>query len=412
MRNHLEPFFVTMLLPYKQMCILFFNKQEILNRDMKEELRIKEPIKLRVKHLANGNKSIYLDMYMNGKRKYEFLKLYIIPEYNKSDRVRNSETLKLANAIKAQRIIELQNQSHGFKINKTSHIKLTDYIQSVAEKKSENEVRKTVLHAVVYHLRRYNPNDIQLSRIDKDYILGFLDYLKTAKQTHTKKEKLLHVNTQVYYYKMLRYCLNYAVSEELISANPMNKIKNEEKPHKHRTEREYLTIDELRKLAQTPFYNGLLKKAFLFSCFCGLRHSDIIALTWGDIEMDDDGNFRLYIIQKKTKEAISLPLSQEAIKQLPKREDAKEDDIIFKKLITLGRSNEILPKWAEQAGIKKHITFHTARHTHATMLLTLGVDLYTVSKLLGHTNIQTTQIYAKLVDESKKKAIDLIPNIT
>lgn len=379
---------------------------------MKEELRIKEPIKLRVKHLANGNKSIYLDMYMNGKRKYEFLKLYIIPEYNKSDRVRNSETLKLANAIKAQRIIELQNQSHGFKINKTSHIRLTDYIQSVAEKKSENEVRKTVLHAVVYHLRRYNPNDIQLSRIDKDYILGFLDYLKTAKQTHTKKEKLLHVNTQVYYYKMLRYCLNYAVSEELISANPMNKIKNEEKPHKHRTEREYLTIDELRKLAQTPFYNGLLKKAFLFSCFCGLRHSDIIALTWGDIEMDDDGNARLYIIQKKTKEAISLPLSQEAIKQLPKREDAKEDDIIFKKLITLGRTNEILPKWAEQAGIKKHITFHTARHTHATMLLTLGVDLYTVSKLLGHTNIQTTQIYAKLVDENKKKAIDLIPNIT
>ena len=351
-------------------------------------------------------------MYMNGKRKYEFLKLYIIPEYNKSDRVRNSETLKLANAIKAQRIIELQNQSHGFKINKTSHIKLTDYIQSVAEKKSENEVRKTVLHAVVYHLRRYNPNDIQLSRIDKDYILGFLDYLKTAKQTHTKKEKLLHVNTQVYYYKMLRYCLNYAVSEELISANPMNKIKNEEKPHKHRTEREYLTIDELRKLAQSPFYNGLLKKSFLFCCFCGLRHSDIIALTWGDIEMDDDGNFRLYIIQKKTKEAISLPLSQEAIKQLPKREDAKEDDIIFKKLITLGRTNEILPKWAEQAGIKKHITFHTARHTHATMLLTLGVDLYTVSKLLGHTNIQTTQIYAKLVDESKKKAIDLIPNIT
>lgn len=391
---------------------IIFNKQEILNRDMKEELRIKEPIKLRVKHLANGNKSIYLDMYMNGKRKYEFLKLYIIPEYNKSDRVRNSETLKLANAIKAQRIIELQNQSHGFKINKTSHIKLTDYIQSVAEKKSENEVCKTVLHAVVYHLRRYNPNDIQLSRIDKDYILGFLDYLKTAKQTHTKKEKLLHVNTQVYYYKMLRYCLNYAVSEELISANPMNKIKNEEKPHKHRTEREYLTIDELRKLAQTPFYNGLLKKAFLFSCFCGLRHSDIIALTWGDIEMDDDGNSRLYIIQKKTKEAISLPLSQEAIKQLPKREDAKEDDIIFKKLITLGRTNEILPKWAEQAGIKKHITFHTARHTHATMLLTLGVDLYTVSKLLGHTNIQTTQIYAKLVDESKKKAIDLIPNIT
>ncbi|MBD9092198.1 MAG: site-specific integrase [Bacteroides oleiciplenus] len=379
---------------------------------MKEELKIKEPIRIRVKDLTNGSKSIYLDMYMNGKRKYEFLRLYIIPENSKSDRVRNSETLKLANAIKAQRIIELQNQSYGFKVNKVSNIKLIDYLQSIAERKSENEVRKTALHAVICHLKRYDPNEIQLNRVDKEYILGFLNYLTTVKQTHSKKEKLLHVNTQNYYYKILRYSLNYAISEELISVNPMDKIKNEEKPHRHRTEREFLTIDELKKLAQTPFYNTLLKKAFLFSCFCGLRHSDIIALTWRDIEVDENKNYRLHIIQKKTKEAISLPLSQEGVKQLPKRENAKDSDKIFKGLITLGRTNEILPRWAEQAGIKKHITFHTARHTHATMLLTLGVDLYTVSKLLGHTNILTTQIYAKLVDESKKKAIDLIPNIT
>ena len=379
---------------------------------MKEELKIKEPIKIRVKDLTNGSKSIYLDMYMNGKRKYEFLRLYIIPENSKSDRVRNSETLKLANAIKAQRIIELQNQSYGFKVNKVSNIKLIDYLQSIAERKSENEVRKTALHAVICHLKRYDPNEIQLNRVDKEYILGFLNYLTTVKQTHSKKEKLLHVNTQNYYYKILRYSLNYAISEELISVNPMDKIKNEEKPHRYRTEREFLTINELKKLAQTPFYNTLLKKACLFSCFCVLRHSDIIALTWRDIEIDENKNYRLHIIQKKNKEAISLPLSQESVKQLPKRENAKDSDKIFKGLITLGRTNEILPRWAEQAGIKKHITFHTARHTHATMLLTLGVDLYTVSKLLGHTNILTTQIYAKLVDESKKKAIDLIPNIT
>lgn len=393
------------------MCMIF-NKLYALEELMKEELKIKEPIKIRLKHLANGSKSIYLDMYMNGKRKYEFLKLYIIPEYTKSDRVRNSETLKLANAIKAKRIIELQNQNYGFKVNKASNIKLVDYIKGIAERKSENDVRSSALHAVVCHLRRYDPNDALLSRVDKEYILGFLDYLKTAKQAHSKKDKFLHVNTQVYYYKILRFCLNYAISEELISANPMHKMKNEEKPHRHRSEREFLTIDELKRLAQTPFYNTLLRQAFLFSCFCGLRHSDIIQLTWRNIEVDENENSRLHIIQRKTKEAISLPLSQEAIKQLPVRGNAEDDDKIFKGLITLGRTNEILPKWAESAGIKKHITFHTARHTHATMLLTLGVDLYTVSKLLGHTNIQTTQIYAKLVDESKKKAIDLIPNIT
>lgn len=81
-------------------------------------------------------------------------------------------------------------------------------------------------------------------------------------------------------------------------------------------------------------------------------------------------------------------------------------------MISLGRTNEILSRWAQAAGINKHITFHVARHTHATMMITLGADLYTVSKLLGHTNIQTTQIYAKIVDETKSKAIDLIPDLT
>ena len=205
---------------------------------------------------------------------------------------------------------------------------------------------------------------------------------------------MLHVNTQLYYLKMLRYCLNCAVYEDYITVNPMDKIKNEDKPKRCRTERDYLTIKELTRLVHTPFYNTLLKKAFLFSCFCGLRHCDIIALRWEDIRYDENGNALLNIIQKKTKEAISLPLSSEAIKHLPNRGNAQETEKVFAGLVSLGRSNEILHRWVEQAGISKHVTFHTARHTHATMMLTLGVDLYTVSKLLGHTNIQTTQIYA------------------
>lgn len=258
----------------------------------------------------------------------------------------------------------------------------------------------------------YTPNGILLRKVDKAYLLGFIDYLKRAKQIHSQKEKMLHVNTQLYYLKMLRYCLNCAVYEDYITVTPMDKIKNEDKPKRCRTERDYLTIKELTRLVHTPFYNTLLKKAFLFSCFCGLRHCDIIALRWEDIRYDENGNALLNIIQKKTKEAISLPLSSEAIKHLPNRGNAQETEKVFAGLVSLGRSNEILHRWVEQAGISKHITFHTARHTHATMMLTLGVDLYTVSKLLGHTNIQTTQIYAKLVDESKKKAVALIPNIT
>ena len=233
----------------------------------------------------------------------------------------------------------------------------------------------------------------------QDLFVGFYRLLEENKTRTLKKEKTLHVNTQFYYLKTLRYCLNRAVSEDY-------------KPKRNRTERDYLTIKELTRLVHTPFYNTLLRKAFLFSCFCGLRHCDIIALRWEDIRYDENGNALLSIIQKKTKEAISLPLCSEAIKHLPDRGNAPETEKVFAGLVSLGRSNVILHKWVEQAGISKHVTFHTARHTHATMMLTLGVDLYTVSKLLGHTNIQTTQIYAKLVDESKKKAIDLIPNIS
>ena len=207
------------------------------------------------------------------------------------------------------------------------------------------------------------PNGILLRKVDKTYLLGFIDYLKKTKQEHCKKEKTLHVNTQFYYLKTLRYCLNRAVSEDYITVNPMSKIKNEDKPKRNRTERDYLTIKELTRLVHTPFYNILLRKAFLFSCFCGLRHCDIIALRWEDIHYDENGNALLSIIQKKTKEAISLPLCSEAIKHLPDRGNAPETEKVFAGLVSLGRSNVILHKWIEQAGISKHVTFHTASHS-------------------------------------------------
>lgn len=380
---------------------------------MKKEIKIKEPIKLRTKELLNGCYSLYLDIYINGKRKYEFLKLYIIPERSKIDKERNAETLKLANAIKAEKIIALQNGKYGFNLNKKRlNISLTDYIQYLAHRDSVKKSKKTLMNTLIYHLQRYDKKGILLKNIDKEYILKFIKYLSTANQEHSRKEKQINANTQVCYFKELNYCLNYAVVEDILPLNPMNKIRNEDKPKRKKTEREFLTIEELKALSQTDFYNKTLKKAFLFSCFCGLRHCDIVALTWGNLKRDNMGKTQLHMVQQKTQEVISLPLSKEALKQLPKRNGALDTDIIFHDLISLGRTNEILSRWAQAAGINKHITFHVARHTHATMMITLGADLYTVSKLLGHTNIQTTQIYAKIVDETKSKAIDLIPDLT
>lgn len=133
-------------------------------------------------------------------------------------------------------------------------MKLTGYMKLIAEQSVNNRVRKSAIHAVVCHLERYTPNGILLRKVDKTYLLGFIDYLKKTKQEHCKKEKTLHVNTQFYYLKTLRYCLNRAVSEDYITVNPMNKIKNEDKPKRNRTERDYLTIKELTRLVHTPFY--------------------------------------------------------------------------------------------------------------------------------------------------------------
>lgn len=110
---------------------------------MKKQLNLKEPIKVRTKKLVNGCQSIYLDIYMNGRRQYEFLKLYIIPEHNQADKKRNVETLNLANAIKAQKILEIYNQTYGFNHNRLSNMKLTGYTKtrSHTDNFGENNVK-------------------------------------------------------------------------------------------------------------------------------------------------------------------------------------------------------------------------------------------------------------------------------
>lgn len=96
---------------------------------------------------------------------------------------------------------------------------------------------------------------------------------------------------------------------------------------------------------------------------------------------------------------------------MPEKKDAATDSHVFNTLVNFGNVNENLRKWAKAAGVNKHISYHCARHTFATMMLTLGADLYTTSKLLGHSNVKTTQIYAKIVDSKKVEAVNLVDNV-
>ncbi len=185
----------------------------------------------------------------------------------------------------------------------------------------------------------------------------------------------------------------------------------EDKPSKPASNRQYLTMQEIRSLAAlTPenAYEKAVLPAFLFSCFCGLRLSDIEALTWGKIKTMSDGTKQVDLTQIKTRGKLYLPLSANALKVMPEKGKAKYSDLVFN-LPKRCMIQKYLRIMIARAGIEKNITFHCARHTFATLDLAYGADLYAVSKLMGHKRITTTQIYAKIVDESKRKAVDLIP---
>ena len=172
--------------------------------------------------------------------------------------------------------------------------------------------------------------------------------------------------------------------------------------------RMYLTIDEVRKLAQTPCRSEEVKCAFLFSCLTGLRRSDIAKLTWGEVH-HQSGFTRIIFRQKKTGGQEYLDITEQAAALMGER--GADDERVFKWFNSPGSTNDIIRVWVANAGINKDITFHCGRHTFATMMLDLGADIYTVSKLLGHADISTTQIYAKVLDKKKQAAVAAIPDV-
>ena len=392
----------------------------------KQMVKLKEPVRIRFKQLSNGNQSIYLEYYtgdvirkenyVGGKRKYEFLKLYLIPERTREDKAKNEATLALAKAIQSKRIVEVQNDAHGFQNTNKSRVNLLDYLENIGKQSAEQGSRnyaRTVLNTV-RALKLFRGDYIAFRDVDKEFLSEFTDYLrqmpKASKYGVLKTGGRLSANSVVSYYGTLRTAINRAYKEGIITVNPTKEFDFASKVRQEPSRREYLTIDELKMLINTECRHEIVKRAFLFSCLCGLRVSDIRKLRWCDLQRSG-GRVRIEITMQKTKEPLYLPISDEALKWLPERGETNDSDFIFP-LTHEGTVNDTLQHWAKVAGITKHISFHVARHTHATMMLTLGADLYTVSKLLGHKNIATTQIYAKIVDKKKEEAIGLIPNLT
>lgn len=373
----------------------------------KKQVKAKEPVRLRFNKLKNGNTSIYLDIYHDGRRSYQFLKLYLVPEDGVAAKIQNANTMAKANAIKAERILELTNKVAGI-TDRSYKAKMlfTDWMRIYRDKVAEHSSTATIktVERVISEVEKYN-GEVTLAEVDRDYILGFIEWLENRESYSADDRKLAKGSVKAYAI-YIRAALNYAVRENLLRTSPFRGIKKNMLSGTE-AKREYLTVEEVKRLIATPCRNRELKAAFLFSCFCGLRISDLESLCWKHI-IKNNGKWQVEITQFKTGVQLYLPLNMNARKWLPEQSGATPDTPVFPKLNRGYKA--VLCDWVKEAGIYKHVCFHTSRHTFATLALTAGVDIYTTSQLLGHTTIRHTQRYAKIINSKKDDAVSLLDN--
>ena len=218
----------------------------------------------------------------------------------------------------------------------------------------------------------------------------------------------LSENSVCAYVSALGSQLRAAVCDGLLTSNPFLRLARREFPKSRLGSREFLTLAEIHRLEATPVRNQLIGKMFLFSCWTGLRYSDLVALKWADLHLD--GAFpEMTVCQQKTRSQVTIPLSRKALSCLPRKVDGRQD--VFGYRQSLSTFERTLKLWAADSGISKTLTSHVARHSFATNLLSAGVDICTISKLLGHKSIKTTQIYVAVLDESKRKAVDAVARL-
>ena len=390
---------------------------------IKDTSNRREPVKVRTRAMKTGGASVYLDINHNGVRKQVRLNIFLRPEKTREDKQWNKDQLKLADAVKSQYIIEIQNGTYGIKdMERKGKTNLVNICREMTESYKENgqSACANLMDKMTRKLIAYKGESITLNQVDKDFLLGFIDFLdhetnsfdQKAKDSKRKPKPLSNVYKEALYNRLM-VVLNKAERDGLILKNPGSSIDRRLKPHAEQKERCYLTLDEIKQIIAVEYnYKNDIKNAFLFCCFCGLRHSDVVKLTWGEIVTAPDGSTMIQTQMKKTKKLIAIPLSENALAFLPEQGKAKKSERVFPNLPNQpGNADVRLKVIIKKAGIDKNVTFHVARHTFATLTLTYGADLYTVSKLLGHANVKTTQIYAKIVDENKRKAVNLIPKL-
>ncbi|HFG2088334.1 TPA: site-specific integrase [Vibrio cholerae] len=345
------------------------------------------------------------------KRDYEPLELYLYENpKTQAERQHNKEMLRQAEAARSARLVE----SHSNKFQLEDRVKLASsfyeyYDKLTASKESGSSSNYSIWISAGKHLRSYHGRaELTFEELDKKFLEGFRKYL--LEEPLTKSKSKLAKNTASSYFNKVRAALNEAYREGIIRDNPVQRVKSVKAEN---TQRTYLTLDEVRAMTKAECRYDVLKRAFLFSCTTGLRWSDIQKLTWKEIEEFQDGHYRIIFKQTKLLNAgnslVYLDLPDSAVKLMGERQDKAER--VFKGLKYSSYTNVALLHWAMLAGVQKHVTFHVGRHTFAVAQLNRGVDIYSLSRLLGHSELRTTEIYADILESRRVTAMRGFPDI-
>ncbi len=372
-------------------------------------------VKLRQKKISGERQSLYLDFYPAIKHpdtgqltRREFLGLYVFDKAkNPIDKQHNKETLLLSEQIRQKRENHLNKpeiytgfEKEQLRIKEQGELNFIPYFKALADKRKASNHDNWV--SAYNYLETFTKGNLKFADLNERFCNEFKEYLLTTKSNKSNKVTLAQ-NSAVSYFNKLKAALKQAYKEGYLPSDLNSKIQPVKQAE---TQRNFLTIEELNSLVKTECNNPLLKRAALFSALTGLRFSDIKNLVWGELEYIEGNGYFIQFKQQKTKGVEMMPISEQAYSLLG--ECKESTDKVFEGLSYSAYENKRLSNWIRAAGITKDITFHCFRHTFATLQLSEGTDIYTVSKMLGHRELKTTQVYAKIVDKTKREAADKI----
>jgi integrase len=404
-------------------------------------------VKLRFKQISGNRQSLYLDFYppilhpKTGKAtRREFLNLFLFNEIeveeqkhldsegkelkrfvpllgkkgepkriklNPIDKQHNKQTLDLGEQIRQNRDHQLNKpeiytgyEKEQLRIKVNGDKSFVEYFKELADKRKASNHDNWI--SAYHYFERFTGGKLMFSDLNEKFCNDFRDYISNVPSKHSSTATLAQ-NSALAYFNKFKAALKQAYKDGYLQYDlnvRIDRIKEAD------SQRNFLTSEELNSLANTACQNPILKNAALFSALTGIRFCDIAKLIWGEVEFIKGNGYFVHFKQQKTKGVEMMPISEQAYSFMG--EPGKPSDRVFQGLTYSAYSNKHLAKWIGLAGITKDITFHCFRHTFATLQLSKGTDIYTISKMLGHRDLKTTQIYAKIIDQSKRDASERI----